>query len=215
MVRVKICGLKDLSMAMAAVEAGADALGFVFAQSVRQVAPKEARDIIRELPPYVAKVGVFVDEPRERLEEITAYCGLDVIQLHGSETPEYCRGLQRPVVKAIRVKDEASLEILGVYSQIPSDRCRIAGFLLDTYRPGQAGGTGETFNWDLALKAKEYGKPIILAGGLNPENVRDAVVTTRPYGVDVSSGVETDGIKDPAKIMQFIRQVRGNINDCI
>ncbi|MHB8171337.1 MAG: phosphoribosylanthranilate isomerase [Thermincolia bacterium] len=213
MVRVKICGLKDLPMALAAVDAGADALGFVFAQSSRQITPKKARDIIRDLPPYIAKVGVFVDEPRERVEEIAAYCGLDVLQLHGSETPEYCRGLSRPVVKAIRVKEEASLEMLGVYNQIPADRCQITGFLLDTYRPGQAGGTGETFNWELAVKAKEYGKPIILAGGLNPENISDAVLATRPYGVDVSSGVETNGIKDLAKIMQFIRQVRGINND--
>jgi len=213
MVRVKICGIRDLPTALLAVEAGAHALGFVFARSSRQVTPTQAREIIRQLPPYVAKVGVFVDEGRERLEEIAAYCGLDVVQLHGSETPEYCRGLSKPVVKAIRVKDLESLEVLQAYTNLPMDRFQIAGFLLDTYRPGQAGGTGETFNWDLVEPAKSYGKPVILAGGLNPENVKAAISATRPYGVDVSSGVETNGAKDPVKIQEFIRRVRGSFND--
>ncbi|HBT47074.1 MAG TPA: phosphoribosylanthranilate isomerase [Peptococcaceae bacterium] len=199
MVRVKICGIKTWEEARAALEAGVHALGFVFAPGPRRIHPEVAREIILRLPPFVTSVGVFVNEPRYSLLEIASFCRLDVLQLHGDEPPEYCRGLSQRLIKAIRVKDAASLELIPKY---PVD-----AFLLDTFVPGQAGGTGRTFNWEIARRAVELGPPIILAGGLTPENVAEAIRKVRPYAVDVSSGVETDGQKDPVKIARFMEAV--------
>lgn len=208
MVRVKICGICDLATALAAVEAGADALGFVFAESRRRVSPELAREIISQLPPFVASVGVFVDEAVNRVREIAGFCGLDLVQLHGLETPEYCLQVGVPVLKGIQVAQEADLLKIKPFLQAQDRSPRaVRGFLLDTLVPGQAGGTGQTFPWRLARKAGEYG-PVIVAGGLTPENVSEALAEARPFGVDVSSGVETDGIKDANKIRQFIEQVR-------
>lgn len=200
--KIKICGLREPAHAIKAAELGADFLGFVFAASPRQVTPDQAREIIRQLPGQPARVGVFVDETPEVINEIVSYCGLDMVQLHGRETPGECRRIKRPVIKGFRVRDAGSLAEMEEY------RGAVAMFLLDSYVRGVAGGTGRAFDWSLARQAAALGK-ILLAGGLNPENVRAAIEAARPYGVDVSSGVETGGIKDMAKIEAFIRQVRG------
>ncbi|GFN23456.1 phosphoribosylanthranilate isomerase [Thermanaeromonas sp. C210] len=201
MVRVKICGIKTWEDARSALDAGAHVLGFVFAPSPRRIHPERAREIITRLPPFVTTVGVFVNEPRYSLLEIASFCRLDVLQLHGDEPPEYCRGLFHRLIKAIRVKDIGSLDLIPKY--------RVDAFLLDAFVPGQAGGTGHTFNWEIARRAKELGSPIILAGGLTPENVAEAIRQVRPYAVDVSSGVETNGQKDPVKIARFMEAVAG------
>jgi phosphoribosylanthranilate isomerase len=203
MVRVKICGIRTVEAALAAVEAGADALGFVFAPSPRRVTPQEAERIIRELPPFVSRVGVFVDAPRREALEIAGDCRLDVLQFHGGEAPDYCRGWQQQVVKAFRVRDGSVLEQM--------DRYEVAACLLDTYVPGRAGGTGQCFDWGLARQAAER-RRIILAGGITPANVEQAIRQARPYAIDVSSGVETGGVKDPDKIRGLLMTVR-RLND--
>ena len=200
-VRVKICGITNLEDARVAVEAGADALGFIFfGQSPRNVSAAEAKRIIEQLPPFVARVGVFVNESVETILRIAQETGIDTVQLHGDESAELCGKVAREnlrVIKAFRIKDGSSLAALKDY--------RAAAFLLDSYVPGQLGGTGAKFNWDLAVQAAGLGTPIILAGGLVPENVGDAVSKVGPYGVDVSSGVESaPGKKDHAKVRGFI-----------
>lgn len=199
MVRVKICGISDVENALVAAEAGADAIGLVFAPSRRRVTVEQAREIVDALPPFVTKVGLFVDEDPARIEEVADACRLDVVQLHGSESPGFCAALGRTVIKAIRVKDAASLAVMDGY--------RVAGFLLDSYHPEVAGGTGRTFDWDLAEQVSGRYR-VILSGGLTPANVTEAIEKVRPHGVDVSSGVETDGRKDPAKIREFVMRVR-------
>lgn len=197
--RVKICGITSVADALAAVEAGADALGFVFAPSPRQVTPEAAAAILRELPPFVTSVGLVVDQD---LTPILAACPLDVIQFHGSESPQTVAALGRRAVKAFRLRDEADLPPLAEY--------RVASaLLLDAYVPGLAGGTGQQFPWQLAVEARRYGRPIIVAGGLTTENVALCVATTQPYGVDVSTGVEASpGHKDPEKVRDFIAAAR-------
>lgn len=199
MTRIKICGISDTDSALVAAEAGADAIGFIFAPSRRRVAPERAAEIAASLPPFVATVGVFVDEARSRIEELVAACGLDAVQLHGSEPAEACGSFRVPVIKAIRVKDASSLALM--------DGFRVGAFLLDTYDASALGGTGKTFDWSLAARAAQ-GRRIILSGGLTLDNVTGALGRVHPYGVDVSSGVETDGRKDHAKIQEFIRRVR-------
>jgi phosphoribosylanthranilate isomerase len=198
MVRVKICGITGLKGALAAVEAGADAVGFVLAPSRRRIDPEQLRQIALRLPPLVSKVGVFVDAGRQEVEDLAGYCRLDVLQFHGSESPEYCQGWHLPVIKAFRVKDRSSLERISAY--------RVSAYLLDTFVPGVMGGSGIAFNWELAADARQFG-PLILAGGLTPKNVAEAIETVRPYAVDISSGVETDGEKDPAKISSLLSAV--------
>ncbi|TWJ32717.1 phosphoribosylanthranilate isomerase [Geobacter argillaceus] len=202
MTRVKICGITSLDDALAAIDAGADALGFVFYEkSPRNVNPMQASAIIAKLPPFVQTVGLFVNEEAERVNWTADFCGLDVIQLHGDEEPDYCPEIRRRVIKAFRVKDAASLISLRRYS--------VAGCLLDAWSPAAPGGTGETFNWDLAREAAACGR-LILAGGLTPDNVRRAVEQVRPYAVDVSSGVEAaPGKKDRDKVREFIRRAKG------
>lgn len=199
MVRIKICGIMDPAAAAVAAEAGADAIGMIFAPSRRRVTTGRAREIVAALPPFVAKAGVFVDESRARIEEIVETVGLDTVQLHGHETPEFAGSFSLPVVKAIRVRDAGSLTGLAAY--------RVWAFLLDTYDPEALGGTGRVFDWELAAGAAAQHR-IILSGGLRPENVVEALDRVRPYGVDVSSGVETEGAKDHAKIRAFVRRVR-------
>lgn len=202
--KVKICGITNLNDAMAAVEAGADALGFVFyQQSPRFVAPTTAARLIRALPPFIAKVGVFVDAPETVVRGVAEVCGLDTLQFHGAETPEFCQRFSSlKVVKAFRVKDAGSLA--------PMDAYDTDGWLLDAYVPEAHGGTGVTFNWSFAREAKIAGYPIILAGGLCAENVAQAVHEVWPYGVDVSSGVESaPGKKDAQMMREFIEVVRG------
>lgn len=205
---VKICGITDDAAARAAAEAGADAIGFVFhPPSRRYVEPARAGAIGRDLSRRLIRVGVFVDAGLHVIRDAIAAAGLDWIQLHGEETPDFCAAVRRatghPVVKACRVLDRADLAGLAAF---PADY-----FLLDTGRPGQPGGTGETFDWDLARAACEelaLPAPVLLAGGLTPDNVVAALEAAGPDGVDVSSGVETAGRKDPAKIFRFIAAVR-------
>ena len=200
---VKICGITNLADALTAADAGADALGFMFYEpSVRDISPATAREIIFQLPPRISKVGVFVDAPAEIIRHIATECGLDTVQLHGEETPEFCAQFAPlKVWKAIRVRDESSLRALPNY--------KTDAWLLDSYVAGQKGGTGEIFNWNLAVAAKALGRSIILAGGLTPENIATAVHQVRPFGVDVSSGVESaPGKKDAAKVRAFIEASR-------
>ena len=201
MVRVKICGNTNLDDTMAAVQAGADAVGFVFyAKSPRAIEPKSAAEIISRLPPFVVPVGVFVNEDLGVVRRIMEECHIPLAQLHGEESPEYCVELARPVIKAIRVRDRRDLERMTSY--------QVAGFVLDAFVEGVPGGTGVTIDWDLAGEAQVVG-PIILAGGLTPDNVLEAVRQARPYGVDVSSGVESSpGRKDPAKVRAFIANAK-------
>jgi phosphoribosylanthranilate isomerase len=200
-VKIKVCGMTSLEDTLLAVEAGADAVGFIFyKKSPRCVAMKTVRDIIGQLPPFVETVGVFVDEAEDKVNRTAEFCGLDVVQLHGSESASYCKKIRGKVIKAVRVKDADSLKGL--------DRFPVKGFLLDTFSEQQHGGTGRTFDWNLVHRAKKFG-PVILAGGLGPRNVREAIRRVRPYGVDACSGVEcAPGRKDPEKIKAFIKAVR-------
>jgi phosphoribosylanthranilate isomerase len=197
--RVKICGIRDEVAAMAAVRAGADALGFVFAPSKRMVSPDRAKEIISVLPPFVARVGVFVDAPARDISEIAEYVGLDVIQLHGAESVEICGGFRQKVIKAFSVGQSLDTDEIN---RFPAD-----AYLFDTLVAGLQGGTGRTFDWRL-IDTAAIARPVILAGGIHPDNVREAIAAVSPYGVDVSSGVETDGVKDPIKITEFIRRVK-------
>jgi phosphoribosylanthranilate isomerase len=202
MIHVKICGITNHDDAQAAVEAGADALGFVFyPPSPRHIPPEQAARIIQKLPPFVTTVGLFVDVALETVNDLAARCRFDRIQLHGGETPAFCRRVTQPVIKAFRVKNAESLDDLPSYE--------VSAYLLDAYvEGGLPGGTGAPFCWELAAWAKTYG-PVILAGGLTPDNVAMAIEQTRPYGVDVSSGVESaPGLKDHRKIRAFVDRAR-------
>ena len=187
---------------MAAADAGADALGFMFYdKSPRAISIESAATLICQLPPFVMKVGVFVNAPEDLVIRAIRECGLNLLQFHGDETPEYCLQFGLMSMKAFRVRDAASLQaVLGYHTD---------AWLLDAYTPDKPGGTGETFNWDLALEARAWGRPIFLAGGLTPENVAEAVRRARPYAVDVSSGVEAaPGRKDHAKVRAFIQAAK-------
>jgi len=199
---VKICGITHPADAEVAVAAGADALGFMFFEgSPRHVTLEAAAAICRQLPPHVVRTGVFVDAPEEVVMGAIAACGLNLLQFHGHESPDYCRQFGLMSMKAFRIRDAESLQQLPKY---PTE-----AWLLDAYSPDKLGGTGEVFNWALALEARKFGRPIFLAGGLTPENVAEAVRTVQPYGVDVSSGVEaTPGRKDPGKVRAFIRSAK-------
>lgn len=207
MVCVKICGITNVEDALAAVEAGADALGFVFyPPSPRYVAPERVRAIVDRLPPFVTTVGLFVDGSVQTINDIAARCGLDRLQLHGDESPEFCAMVERPVIKAFRIKAANSLVRLPDY--------KVSAYLLDAYVEGALpGGTGASFAWELAVQAKPYG-PLILAGGLTPENVETAIRQVSPYGVDVSTGVErAPGLKDHAKVRRFIARAKRGSRD--
>jgi len=184
-----------------AVDAGADALGLVFFEkSPRCVTSDLAAGIVSGLPPFVQVVGLFVNAPLEFVNATADRCRLDLVQLHGDETPAFCDSVRRRVMKAFRVQGAHSLAALSDY--------RVAGYLLDAYSPNSYGGTGERFDWDLAVAAKAHG-PIILAGGLSPDNVALAVSSVAPFAVDVSSGVESSpGRKDPEKVRNFIRNAK-------
>ena len=200
-IKVKICGMTQLKDALFAVEQGVDAVGFIFyKKSPRAVTMKTVREIITKLPPLVDTVGVFVNESAERLNKIADYCGLDLVQLHGEESPAFCRKIHRRVIKAFRIKDLQTIKQL--------EKFPVSGFLLDTFSDDLHGGTGKTFDWNLALPAKKMG-PVILAGGLTPRNILKAVRQVRPYGVDVCSGVEkSPGIKDLEKVRVFLKNIR-------
>ncbi len=203
--KVKICGITNDSDAKAAVEAGCDALGFVFHRaSPRYVEPQVVKAIVAGLPPFIVSVGVFVNEEAKVVRDVMDVCGLDLSQLHGEESASYCETLGRPVLKAIRLRDRGSLLALAEYR----GRANVRGFVVDAFSDRAYGGTGQTVDWSLAKEAAQA-CCLLLAGGLTPENVGDAVRTVRPYGVDVSSGVErSPGQKDHEKIRSFIRAAR-------
>jgi len=203
-VRVKICGITNREDARAAVEAGADALGFVFfRKSPRYVTPAEAGRIIETVPAFVTTVGVFVNEAPEEINGILRHARIDIAQLHGEETPAECRRVEGRVMKAFRVRTRGVLERL--------DDFRVPTILLDAWVPGEYGGTGARFDWEIAREAAR-GRVLVLSGGLSPENVAGAVRAVRPFGVDVSSGVEADGDprrKDAGKIRMFVKEAKG------
>ncbi len=200
-VKVKVCGMTQLKDAVFAAEQGADAVGFIFyKKSSRSVTMKAVREIILKLPPFVDTVGVFVNESADKVNKIADHCGLDLVQLHGEESPGFCQKIHRRVIKVFRVKDLQSIKQLEKYP--------VTGFILDTFSDELYGGTGKTFDWNLALPAKKIG-PVIVAGGLTPHNIRQVVSQVRPYGVDVCSGVEkSPGIKDPEKVRAFLANIR-------
>ena len=199
-VRVKICGTTSLKDALLAVESGADAVGFIFyKESPRNISQKDVKEIVAQLPPFVESIGVFVNETSDKINRIAEQCRLTAVQLHGDESPAFCRRIKRRVVKAVRVKDAESLKGMSDFD--------VSGFLLDAYNEESRGGTGRVFDWNLALRAKKQG-PVIIAGGLNPYNVYTAIHRVKTYGVDVCSGVEkSPGVKDPEKISEFIKAV--------
>jgi len=200
--RIKICGITKTADGQAAVTAGADAIGFIFYEkSPRYVMLNTAAEISRELPPFTMRVGVFVNAPEETIMRAIVDCGLTMLQFHGDEPPEFCAQFGLMSMKAFRVHGPETLDEIPKYNT--------DAYLLDAYSSTTLGGTGEKFNWDLAVKAQEFGKPIFLAGGLTPENVADAIRKVHPFGVDVSSGVESaPGKKDRAKIRAFIDAAR-------
>ena len=202
MTRIKICGITNIDDALMSIDAGADALGFNFVPDTPRYLKdtKAAAKIIEQLPPFITTVALFVNADPELIQSIADECHLDLLQLHGDESPQFCQRFNRRVIKAVRIKDESSCSHLSDY--------RVSGYLLDTYVKGALGGTGVAFDWRLAVKAKQYGR-IVLAGGLDPDNVASAVQQVRPYGVDVSSRVEASpGRKDPVKVRTFIQNVK-------
>jgi len=200
--QVKICGVTNVADALAAAEAGADMIGLnLYEKSPRFLTLATAAEISRALPPLVQRVGVFVEPAEDLVLRAIRECGLNLLQFHGDETSEFCTQFGLMTLKAIRVRDEKSLEKLADY--------HTDAFLLDAYSPAGLGGTGEKFNWELAVAGKKFDKPIFLAGGLTPENIAAAVKQVRPFAVDVSSGVESaPGKKDAAKVRAFIQSVR-------
>jgi phosphoribosylanthranilate isomerase len=206
MVKVKICGITNLKDARQAFKAGADFLGFNFyPRSSRYVTPQRARGILRRLPKNIASVGVFVNEREGKMLKIARRVGLDYLQLHGAESPETIAHVARnlPVIKAVRVRNSFRTAELARYKHV-------SAFLLDGFDRRRHGGSGKTFRWNIALRAKRVGH-IFLAGGLTPENVTEAIRSAKPYAVDVCSGVEAKpGKKDPALVVKFMRAVRSS-----
>ena len=202
--RVKVCGITAVADALMVSAAGVDAVGLVFyPKSKRNLSMAQAAEICRVLPPFVTTVGLFLDAEADFVREVLAAVPLDVLQFHGSETPDYCRQFPRPYLKAVGMKGLAASGGFAAYAERYPDA---QGFLVDSHAPGAAGGTGETFDWTQV--PQDYPKPIILAGGLTPENVAEAIRTSRVYAVDVSSGVEAaPGVKDAAKVAAFMRNV--------
>jgi phosphoribosylanthranilate isomerase len=200
--KIKICGITNLADAQIAVQAGADAIGFIFYEkSPRFVTIPQAAEISKQLPPFVMRVGVFVNAPEEFILRAIAEVGLTMLQFHGDEPPEFCTQFGLMSMKAFRIRDAESLKKIPDYLT--------DAYLLDAFSSTTLGGTGEKFNWDLAIEAQKFGKPIFLAGGLTPENVAEAVKKIQPFGVDVSSGVESaPGKKDHAKVKAFIEAAK-------
>lgn len=198
--RIKICGITNSEDALMAADLGADALGFVFVKgSPRTIMPDGARKIIDSLPPFVMPVGVFVDSPAEEILSTIQQTGIQCVQLHGNESPEEYAKINLPIIKAFRIKTNFQADVL---LQFPA-----AAYLLDTFVDEVAGGTGKTFDWNAAVAAKACGR-IILAGGLTPDNITDAITHVRPYGVDISSGVEsTPRKKDKRKLQRLFAAI--------
>ena len=202
MVRLKICGITNYKDAMLAFEAGANAIGFIFAKSPRRISPKKAKEIISSIPPFVQTVGVFVNEDPAVIEEIISFCALDLVQFHGDEAPDICKRFMPKSIKAIRVKDHLDIDRIQRYVG------SVRAVLLDTYKKDSPGGTGEVFDWTLAVEAKKIGIPIILSGGIGPENIKDAILSVGPFAVDVNSKVEIrPGKKSPSLIKKLVREL--------
>lgn len=207
-IRIKVCGTTSKKDADNAVKLGVDALGFIFfPKSKRNVEPEVAADIIATLPPFIDRVGVFVNEPIAKVVSIAEKCSLSIVQLHGNESAEYCDELSKEIpycqiFKAFRVGEETKPEEFIQYA------VSVDGFLLDTYVKGVEGGTGETFDWSI-IESLKLGKPFLLAGGLTPENITDALSTVVPFAVDINSGVEdAPGKKNAQKLAKLVAQVR-------
>lgn len=200
--KVKICGITDLETALAAVGYGADAIGFVFAESKRKITEEKARSVVTHLPKSVLKVGVFVNESAENIERISSYVGLTHIQLHGDETKEFCELITKPVIKAVSISNKDSLKKVEGFSS--------EYILVDGPKGKYRGGNGLSFDWNLLDSSLIKDKKIILAGGLTVENVEEAITVIKPYMVDVSSGVETEGKKDVKKIKAFLKKAKGS-----
>ncbi len=201
--RIKVCGITRVEDALAAVRFGADALGFIFfPASPRYITPINAAKIISKLPPFVTKVGVFVNEDPHIALDSSRTAGVDVVQLHGDEPPEYCVGFPMPIIKVFSVGADFDPLVMGRYA--------VSGYLLDTWDPKRRGGSGNTFDWSIAAKACGMYDTVILSGGLGPANVREAVEAVRPYAVDLNSGVEVSpGVKDHDKIKAAVSAVKG------
>lgn len=197
---VKICGISDIETALFAIEHGATAIGFVFAESKRKVTTKKAKEIISQLPREILKVGVFVNESKEEIEKIIRETGINAVQLHGDETPEFANSFSVPVIKAFGINNKEDLEKINAYS------CQY--ILLDSPKGKYRGGNGTKFDWDILVDHDFKGKKVILAGGLHEANVETAIKKTSPFMIDVSSGVETDGKKDLHKIKSFLEVVK-------
>lgn len=202
MVRIKICGITRIEDALAAADAGADAIGLVFhAASPRAVSAEQATTIVRALPPFITTVGLFVDASEQQINEVLSQVPLDLLQFHGDEPDAFCQRFGRPYLKALRVRSGDDLDALA--ANWPG----ASGILLDSYKPGVPGGTGETFDWSLIPAQRDWS--LVLAGGLNAANVRQAIGLTTPWAVDISGGVEASkGIKDASKINAFIQEVK-------
>lgn len=210
MTKVKICGITEISHARTAIEAGADLIGVVFAPSPRQVTHEKAQEIAVAVKEHnLPVVGVFVNMPASTVNAVASDCGLDWVQLSGDESWQYCQQIEKPIIKAIHISPEWDEEELLTHledgQQVLDSRSPL--YLLDTWLEQKYGGTGKVFAWEIARRAVEK-FPVIIAGGLNPENVGEMVAGLRPWGVDVSSGVESHGVKDVAKIKAFVQAVR-------
>ncbi len=205
--RIKVCGMTDMAEANGLVAAGVDALGFIFVEaSPRNINPEKARKLVAALPPFVDAVGVFVDQDLEVVNEIAEYCGLTMVQLHGAESPQYCEAVDVRVVKTFSIRSDAEVCETNPYFDPYLEV--VSGILLDTFHEKLAGGSGQTFDWELTKKCHPT-VPLILAGGLNPENIADAIRQVRPFAVDVNSGVETSpGVKDIGAVERLVESMR-------
>jgi len=201
-IRIKICGITRTEDALAAAMLGVDALGFIFfRKSPRYIEPAAAAEIIRKLPPYISRVGVFVNETPETIAEVVRIAGIDTLQLHGEETADFCRSMSIPVVKSLGMRPDFDFSALTTFP--------VAGFLLDTWKGGLTGGSGVCGDWNIARAVTNRCDRVILAGGLNPSNVSSALDAVMPYGVDLNSGVEVKpGIKNPRKMRDAVQVIR-------
>lgn len=204
MVKIKICGITNMEDGVWVANLGADYLGLIFAkESKRKVNLEKAQEIAKAIPPYIKKVGLFVNEDPKIVDKILVECQLDLVQFHGQESPDYCSQFKGKIeiIKAFMIKDEESINQISLYD--------VDFYLLDTFVEGKYGGTGQAFNWDLAVQAKQFGRPIFLSGGLNPDNVVEAIKKVEPYAVDISSGVESSPRRKNVELMrEFITKIR-------
>lgn len=204
LMKIKICGITNKEDALDAIELGASALGFIFYEKSPRCVEKEVlEELSFFLPPFVQLVGVFVNHSKEEIEDVVSRCHLDLVQLHGDESPEFCSSISHRVIKSISVSDESDIDRISAYQG------HVSAILLDTKVDGFVGGTGQSFDWGLAIKAMEFGTPIILAGGITIDNLQKAIQLVNPYAVDISSGVESSpGKKDYNKMRDVISVVR-------